>query len=257
MLNSFGKVALHLKPNNWEKTRSSTSRRKTMMPSSKRSAKLGIQQKQAELGFGRVNENETAAEPGASPNPAPHRPMDASLRFESLVLRSHRAVGPGRCADSFGAMKARLFAHVCLLCSILTTGCYRLPKQSGAWIGSIEAQTLYDARGYPNRCALFQISAGPALKDPNSMPTRYLMVDRKMASILPEALGFTNATVRGTIISDHAKVSTPGQIIVGSEPGKPWAWPYVIRVRYAEPTGCTERRDRVPADNPKPYVRRR
>jgi hypothetical protein len=154
-------------------------------------------------------------------------------------------------------MKPRLLAHVCLLCSILATGCYRLPKQRGTWIGIIEAQTLYDARGYPNRCAVFQMRAGPALKDPNLMPTRYLMVDHKMVSMLPEALGFTNATVRGTILSDYAKVSTPGQIIVGPEPGRPWVWPYVIRVRNAEPTGCTERRDRVSADNPTPWVRRR
>ena len=154
-------------------------------------------------------------------------------------------------------MKARIFAHVCLLCSILATGCYRLPKQSGTWIGSIEAQTLYDARGCPNRCAVFQISAGPALEDPNMMPTRYVMVDRKMASILPEALGFTNATVRGTIISDYARISTPGQIIVGPEPGKPWIWPYVIRVRNAEPAGSTERRDRASVYNRTSLARRR
>ena len=154
-------------------------------------------------------------------------------------------------------MKPRLFADVCLLCSILATGCYRLPKQSGTWIGIIEAQTLYDARGYSNRCAVFQISAGPALKDPNLMPTRYLMVDRKMASMLPDALGFTNATLRGTILSDYAKVSTPGQIVVGPEPGKSWIWLYVIRVRNAEPADCTERRDRVSADNPTPLVRPR
>jgi hypothetical protein len=85
---------------------------------------------------------------------------------------------------------------------------------------------------------MFSITSGPALKRPELMPTRYIVVNRDMSLWLPQEAGFTNVAVRGLIVSDYAQVPTPGKIIVGDTPEKSWIWPYLIRIKKVEPDGA-------------------
>jgi hypothetical protein len=81
---------------------------------------------------------------------------------------------------------------------------------------------------------MFTISSGSPLVKPNLMPTNYIMVNRDMSLWFPGDPGFTNVVVRGLIVSDYPRVTTPGKIIVGDTPGESWGWPYVIRVNKVE-----------------------
>jgi hypothetical protein len=136
-------------------------------------------------------------------------------------------------------MRERLLRLICAGCLALLTGCYQLPKQSGTWIGSVEPRTVYDAQGGVHTSTMFSITSGPTLKRPELMPTSYIVVNRDMSLWLPPEAGFTNVAVRGLIVSDYARVPTPGTIIVGDTPEKSWISPYVIRIETVEPVGAS------------------